>query len=157
MSNEFWTYSLTSYAEQGVAESCLAVQDQWGLDVNLVLYASWLASIDRRLNEAHLAALNSLIAPWREAVVLPLRGVRRYLRELPEAQPLREGVKSLELQAEQKQQDMMWDFFRTGAGDTLPVENRPLSKNLALLITPANTDQLIWTTLTDRLSRTIGL
>jgi uncharacterized protein (TIGR02444 family) len=44
MSNEFWEFSLATYKTDGVAEAALAVQDQMGLDINLILYASWLAS-----------------------------------------------------------------------------------------------------------------
>jgi uncharacterized protein (TIGR02444 family) len=155
MSNEFWTFSLASYAAQGVAESALAVQDQLGIDVNVVLYASWLAASDRRLSEVHLAELNSCVSAWREQVVVPLRAVRRYLREVPEAGGLRDEVKSLELRAEQQQQDMMWDFYRSA--EALSIEKCPLRENLALLTEPATAGSLVWTTLVNRLGRAIGV
>jgi uncharacterized protein (TIGR02444 family) len=155
MSNEFWTFSLASYAAEGVAESCLAVQDQLGIDVNMVLYASWLAATDRRLSEEHLARINSCVGLWREQVVVPLRTVRRHLREVPEASLLRDGVKSLELQAEQHQQGMMWHFFCSAAA--LPSEKCPLEENLALLAGPANADSQLWADLINRLGRAIGV
>ena len=42
MTNEFWDFSLATYAEEGVAQSLLAMQDELGLDVNVLLYASAL-------------------------------------------------------------------------------------------------------------------
>ena len=46
MTNEFWAFSLATYAIDGVAENLLAVQDTLDLDVNVLLYATWLASCD---------------------------------------------------------------------------------------------------------------
>ena len=105
MRNLFWEYSLATYAKPGVEEECLRAQNALGADVNGLLYASWLASIDQRLSFAHLEGLEESVQQWRERVVLPLRGLREQLRDYPEAQALREGVKSLELQAEQEQQN----------------------------------------------------
>ena len=42
------------------------LQDTFGLDVNLLLYAAWLAHMDRRLSGEHLAGLEAEIVDWRE-------------------------------------------------------------------------------------------
>ena len=58
--NVFWTYSLAVYRRKEVAQCCLALQDDAGVDVNLLLYAGWLAGKGQRLDSYHLeqVALN---------------------------------------------------------------------------------------------------
>jgi uncharacterized protein (TIGR02444 family) len=112
MPNPFWDYSLSAYAEPGVADACLAAQDGCGLDVNLLLYAAWLASTGRALTEAHLAGVEEEVGEWRSRVIIPLRTLRRDLKSLAAADTLREQVKALELQSERHQQDLMWQLFQ---------------------------------------------
>lgn len=129
MDNLFWDYSLARYETDGVAAACLLLQDEYGLDVNLLLYAAWLAHIGRRLDEVHLEALDALVADWRENVVGPLRALRRRLREYPAAAEVRDEIKSLELRAERQQQDLMFDYHQRAPA--LPVDEGALPANLA--------------------------
>lgn len=122
---------MASYDRQGVAEQCLRAQDELQVDVNMLLYASWLASIDQRLSFAHLEGLDEMVREWRQRVVRPLRELRRQLRGYAEAEPVRESVRTLELQSEQRQQDMMWRYYLLAPA--LVVSRRPLAENLALL------------------------
>ena len=131
MSNPLWDYSLAVYGLDGVATTCLALQDTFGLDVNLLLYAAWLAHRERRLSHAHLIEVDGLIAEWREKVVQPLRLLRRQLREYPGAAGIHDEIKALELRAEQQQQDMMYAFFQRADG--LPWAHGPLQENMALV------------------------
>jgi uncharacterized protein (TIGR02444 family) len=131
MSNPFWEYSLANYSRDGVSASCLALQDEFALDVNVLLYSAWLAFMDKFLDGEHLANLEVIIAPWREQVVLPLRALRRQWRDYPAASSLREAVKRLELDAEHQQQDMMESYQRSST--LLPAADRPLLENLLLV------------------------
>jgi uncharacterized protein (TIGR02444 family) len=131
MSNPFWDYSLATYSLEGVASTCLALQDTIGLDVNLLLYAAWLARMDQRLSGEHLAGLEADIADWREMVIKPLRALRRQLPDYSSASWVRKEIKALELRAEQQQQDLMFAFFQK-TGD-LPQAPRPLRENLVLV------------------------
>jgi uncharacterized protein (TIGR02444 family) len=131
MNNDFWSFSLACYGHSGVAKSALAAQDELGLDVNVILYAAWLASMNKVLSAAHLAGLEAAVAPWQARVVAPLRAQRRALKGYSVAAQIRESLKSLELEAEHRQQDMMWSFF-LGAGD-MEDSPEPLPGNLALL------------------------
>ena len=45
MNNPFWEYSVQQYARPGVADTCLVLQDEHTLDVNMLLYAAWLSSV----------------------------------------------------------------------------------------------------------------
>lgn len=109
--NPFWDYSLDVWRRPGVEACCLALQDTCGLDVNLVLYAGWLASQQRRLSEEHLARVEHEAGQWRLRVVQPLRELRRQLRDFDAASELREQLQTLELQAERRQQDAMWRCY----------------------------------------------
>jgi len=131
MSNPFWDYSLATYSLDGVASTCLALQDTIGLDVNLLLYAAWLARMDQRLSGEHLASLEAEIVDWRERVIKPLRALCRQLQDYSRASGVREEIKALELRAEKQQQDQMFAFFqKTGE---LPQAPRPLRENLVLV------------------------
>jgi uncharacterized protein (TIGR02444 family) len=131
MGNPLWDYSLATYSLDEVAAACLALQDTFGIDVNLLLYAAWLAHLDRRLTDSHLTELEALIADWRDKVVMPLRAVRRHLLAYPDATGLRNDVKSLELCAEREQQDLMYAFYQQAT--ELAPSNGSLSQNLSLV------------------------
>jgi uncharacterized protein (TIGR02444 family) len=106
----FWTFSLRLYAEDGVADACLALQDRQGVDVNLLFFLLWAAANGRRLSIAEVRALVALTEDWRGAVVVPLRLVRRALRTPPvaidaaAAAALRQDIKKAELESERLQQ-----------------------------------------------------
>jgi uncharacterized protein (TIGR02444 family) len=124
MSNPLWEFSLTTYRVEGVAETCVGLQDTFGLDVNLLLYAAWLARLHQRIDERHLRELSALIDDWRTRVVQPLRALRRQLAGYEAAASLRDELKILELRAEREQQQMMYAFHQCsselrGARDSL--------------------------------------
>ncbi len=149
MSNDFWEFSLTTYEAEGVAEAALAVQDQLGLDINLILYASWLASLGLKLTSGHLAGLESCIGRWRREVVIPLRAVRRELKGIADVAVLRDQVKDIELSCEKRQQKMMWEYFNTA--EPLGREGEILHESLILLVTPEMAETASWRILTGKL------
>ncbi|MFK8048677.1 MAG: TIGR02444 family protein [Halioglobus sp.] len=151
MSNEFWEFSLATYATDGVSDSALAVQDEMGLDINLILYATWLASLELKLTGEHLAGLQHLTERWQQEVVIPLRGVRTRLKSDPSAAELRNQVKAIELSSERHQQELMWSYFN--AADPLPSGVHSLGENLAMLLSPGATPAPSWAVLEDKLSR----
>ena len=99
-----WRFALGIYARPGVAPACLALQDEAGCDVTLVLWLLWCAEAGRPLDAAAVAAADARLWPWRAAVVAPLRAVRRAMKGglLPGiyTDACREGVKAAELEAE---------------------------------------------------------
>lgn len=109
----FWQFSLRVYREPQVAEACLALQEQCGVDVNLLLYLLWQAQQGRRLAAADVAALEAKVGPWRERTIIPLRNLRRALKSPPDlldpatAEAYRNRIKSVELEAERLQQEAM--------------------------------------------------
>ena len=76
----FWTFSLALYRTPGVPAACIVLQDECGVDVNVLLFALWLAKEGRALRSDDLAEADLAISAWRNEAVRPLRAVRRFLR-----------------------------------------------------------------------------
>lgn len=131
MSNVFWDYSCTAYAMADVAQLCLKLQDTYGLDVNILLYAAWLASREEVLELEHLRALDAHVAPWRTEVVAPLRRLRREARERSGLSDSYAQLKAQELDAERQQQDSMYGFY--GDHAPLPGGSEVMRENLQVV------------------------
>jgi len=128
--NPLWCYSLAVYRGP-VARLCLNLQDRCGADVNLLLYAAWLADRGHRLTAQHLAIQERAVAPWRERVLKPLRALRRALDDYAPAASLRAELLRLELEAERRQQDALFLGYRRAA--PARVEGAHLAANLSLV------------------------
>jgi uncharacterized protein (TIGR02444 family) len=106
----FWRFSLRFYALPEVAPACLALQDEAGVDVNLLLFLLFLADGGRAVTRDEVARLDEAIATWRAEVVEPLRALRRRLKtsvgNIPPgiSEGLRNMVKKVELEAERLEQ-----------------------------------------------------
>jgi uncharacterized protein (TIGR02444 family) len=98
-----WAFAVQAYALPGVASSCLQLQDEHGLDVDVVLACLWLASRGGTLVDADLDPMLAAAAP-AHARVLELRALRRAVgsdREHdPRWQATYEHLQAAELAAE---------------------------------------------------------
>jgi uncharacterized protein (TIGR02444 family) len=117
----FWRFSLQFYRLPQVADACIALQEEAGVDVNLLLFLLWQARERRRVTTAEVAAIEDRIAPWRTATVIPLRNVRRVLKSPPpglvapaSAEAFRNRIKAVELEAERLQQEAMFALAPVG-------------------------------------------
>src|SRR5215210_6396925 len=110
----FWRFSLRFYRLPGVADACIALQDEAGVDVNLLLFLLWNARMGRVLSRADVEALEGRVAQWRDGVVIPLREMRRQLKSPPAlvekgaAEAFRTRIKQIELEAERLQQESLF-------------------------------------------------
>jgi len=129
----FWSFSLRIYRQAGVPDACLALQDGAGVDVNVLLFGLFCAAQGRKLSTADLSAIAAFIEPWRSSVVVPLRGVRRFLRETPggfegeQTPALRQRIKAVELEAERLQQEALsarWPVETLGTQAPAPTAAR---------------------------------
>jgi uncharacterized protein (TIGR02444 family) len=99
---KIWEWALAAYARPGVADACLRLQDDFGQNTNLLLWAVWAEAKD----EVLLARAAALTRAWETAAVQPLRAARRALKApLPlvadaAREGLRDDVKAAELRAE---------------------------------------------------------
>ena len=132
----FWDFSLAVYADPAVAQSCLALQDAGGVDVNMALFVLWQGVHGRRLSLTEVHAMDDHVARWREEIVRPLRGVRRSLKQPAagwppaESETLRSRIKREELEAERLQQAMLETAFPRGAGEHACDARDALAANL---------------------------
>jgi uncharacterized protein (TIGR02444 family) len=110
----FWRFSLGFYRQPGVADACIALQDGCGVDVNVLLLFLWLATAGRRIPPAAAQAVCAKAAPWRDEVVVPLRTLRRRLKdgsslvERGAAELFRTRIKAVELESERLQQEALF-------------------------------------------------
>jgi uncharacterized protein (TIGR02444 family) len=127
----FWRFSLRLYRAPGVGDACIALQEEAGVDVNLLLFLLWQATQQRAFSAADIKALDQTIGGWRDTTVIPLRNVRRALKSPPglvaanAAEAFRTRIKAVELEAERLQQEAMYALAATmppGRDATAPVE-----------------------------------
>ena len=115
--NPFWAFSLELYADGEVETACLALQDEFGLDVNLLLLCCWLGRHGVLLDPKGLQTLRDQSKAWRSEVVSPLRELRQRLKlavgaVLPDrSAALREAIKACELSSERILQDLLYDIL----------------------------------------------
>lgn len=120
MTNEFWQFSLAVYAAPGVANECLDLQENFGVDVNLLLFAAYVGSRRLVLSSDDVDQCFLAVHQWREQVVEPLRSVRRATKTLlpqhrlplqQQIEDIRGKVKSAELESEKVQQDLLLQWL----------------------------------------------
>jgi uncharacterized protein (TIGR02444 family) len=112
----FWRFSLRFYRQPNVADACIALQEEAGVDVNLLLFLLWRATDKRAFSIAEVEDLERRVGPWRTMTVVPLRALRRALKAPPalveagKAEAFRNRIKAVELEAERLQQEAMYAF-----------------------------------------------
>ena len=117
LDNPLWAFSLAVYPEAGVSEECIALQDQRGIDVNLLLLCAYAGGVRGvTLSADDLEKAKAVVEAWQSSVIRPLREVRRALKPIDEdaARRLRGNVKKDELLAEQIEQALLWEWYRDG-------------------------------------------
>ena len=102
-----WDYALRIYAQPGVAEACLLLQDRAGVDVTVLLHAMHLFTANGiALDAQALARAEARVAAWRREVTAPLRALRAALKpgfaSIPAklVEQTRQKIKAAELDAE---------------------------------------------------------
>lgn len=117
---KLWDFALDFYRRDGVATACLALQDQAGVDVNVLIYLLWRIAVrEESLPTSAVTDADRSVAAWRHDIVVPLRGLRRRLKTGPAPAPdaqteaLRGRLKAAEIEAEHIELDLL----ETLAGD----------------------------------------
>src|ERR1700722_11500147 len=125
-SSPFWTFSLAYYRGAGVSEACLELQDNCGVDVNVVLFLLWLASQKRTVPADQVKTIADKVRPWQIDVIGPIRALRRMLKtdapllDKGSAELFRTKIKAIELESERLQQQAMYAMAATLTSDTAP-------------------------------------
>ncbi|MGS2718482.1 TIGR02444 family protein [Eionea flava] len=110
-----WTFACKLYSEPSVKSACLALQDQYGVNVPLLLTACWVSKHNIVLSPEVAEHLYSRAAQWESGCIEPLRRLRRDMKmvhtnnlddgsgnshECSQWSHVREQVKNVELAAE---------------------------------------------------------
>lgn len=133
----FWRFSLHFYRQAGVAEACIALQDDCGVDVNLMLFLLWLAAGGRQLSIDDVKQFDEAVRGWRELTIIPVRKVRRALKDAPtlvepgRQEALRTKIKAVELEAERLQQEALYARSRAAPHGSEAVAPSAARANLA--------------------------
>lgn len=112
--NPFWTFSLHFYQQPGVEQECIAFQDQFGGNVNLLLFCVWLGLEEIDASEKLISEVERLVSAWDQEVVRPLRTIRRSLAKGGKGQAYVK-TKELELTSERVLQDALYQWYVSSA------------------------------------------
>jgi len=110
----FWRFSLHFYRQPGVSDACIALQDECGVDVNLLLFLLWLADDGQLLSADEVKKLDDKVRDWRKLTIAPIRDARRKLKgaetliDPGKQEAFRNKVKAIELEAERLQQEALY-------------------------------------------------
>lgn len=77
LDNPFWQFSLSSYAHTEVQNCAHLLQEQYGANVNLLLYCCWLAYAVEDVSEQLFVTACQSVTFWQEHITQPLRRVRK--------------------------------------------------------------------------------
>ena len=82
---EFWGFAGRCYARPGVAPCCVALQDEHGVNVMLLLYICWRAAGGECVRGAALHRAMARLELIERHLLRPLRAARRATRRASEA------------------------------------------------------------------------
>jgi uncharacterized protein (TIGR02444 family) len=122
LTEDFWRFSLETYAKPGVQALSLALQDDHGCDVNLMLFCLWLAdSQGIALESSGVGELALAAGELNNELVSPVRSARRWLKSYGETareglsiKPEYDALKSVELKCERLVQRALVVRYRDG-------------------------------------------
>ncbi len=112
----FWDFSVRTYYGAGVQEAFLALQNERGVDINMLLFCIWLGRTHGEFSDSLFAAACDFSVSWARHVVVPLRNVRTWMKgagchdgavPVQDCMDLREKVKGIEFAAEKLQEEVL--------------------------------------------------
>lgn len=113
---QFWDFSVRIYRTEGVPDACLSLQNDYGADVNMLLYCAWVGTVAGMFDGELYNRASEFSMRWAENVVIPLREARTWMKHtgcsadpMPtdECMKLREEIKGVEFAAEKMQQEVL--------------------------------------------------
>ena len=126
----FWNFAVRTYRCEGIPEVCLALQNERGADVNVLLFCCWMGATRGEFEIETFDMMLEFSRAWADRVVRPLRNVRTWMKiegcpdpamPVESCMNLRERIKKVEFEAEQLQENVMQSLVDTIPGVTLSV------------------------------------
>ena len=127
LENAFWRFSIKLWEDGRLRSLMLRLQDEQGLRVNLLLFAVWLSTEDKML-AGHFEDVKIYTKEWHEAVVAPLRRVRKCLPDSERTASLKSQIQQCELYSEQLEQALLFTF--SGKIPKMSYLDSPLAQKL---------------------------
>lgn len=99
-------FALKVYAAPGVQETCLKAQDEWGLNVPLLLFGLWAEVRGQTVSCQDIPPILALVRAYDDDLIKPLRALRRGLKtpslqiDIAVKERFRIDVKAMELKGE---------------------------------------------------------
>lgn len=84
--SEFWNYSTQIWSLPEVETNCLALQNDFDANINMLFYCCWIGSKKLNLSDDDLRILLDTIQPW-QTIIKPLRESRRMMQQQAIAMP----------------------------------------------------------------------
>lgn len=138
-----WDFCLDVYGQTDVEQECLALQERFGVDVNLLLFAAYAGAVEGiALSESETAEASETIADWHGDVVRSLRKARQALKASSRriaselagpAEALRAAVKTAELESERIELSLLSAWLSAGVRERSDREEA-LRANVARLL-----------------------
>ena len=133
LDNPAWRFASELYGKPGVAPELLAQQDEFGLDISLLLFCLW-EMVDRRsrLTAAELQELKSIATPWKAMVVQRLRAARRQLKTAPcvswpAVAGFRVALQRMEIESERLQTALLFEWAERRAAPVAGSDGEPIT------------------------------
>ena len=123
--DSLWRFATALYGHAAVARACIRAQDEQAIDIDLLLFATWLAQRGEALTEGRALLAIRACDVWRRDVIVPLRTQRRAWRDSAERRVDYDAIKALEIAAEREQLRRLACLSASGAwvrerGETAP-------------------------------------
>ena len=109
--NPLWRFSKNIYRKEVVSETLLHLQDKFSIDVNMILFVAWLASINRSITTSDIQDAQKLVSLWRTKIIVPIRNIRRSVRKFPDTDYLYANIKKLEIDTEKEELKILYDNY----------------------------------------------
>jgi len=78
--SELWNYSTQIWTLPEVEKICLALQDNFDININILLYCCWVGDKNLNLSDDDLQSLLDTIQPW-QTIIKPLRESRKLMQQ----------------------------------------------------------------------------
>lgn len=110
---DFWDWSLSAYRADGAERRLLALQDDCGLNVNILLWCAYIADRYAPPEDIVLRKAIDLAGSWSREVTGPVRAARRAAKSPPRQAPpdqaaaLYGRLQAVELDAERIEQALL--------------------------------------------------
>jgi len=108
--NALWLFSIEFYAVEENRASLLFLQEQYALNINIILALLWFSKTGRGIcGKTQLNLLLQTIYPWQHLITEALRDLRK--QSSKENEHLYQSILDVEIFSEKIQQCLIHDFF----------------------------------------------